>query len=81
MQDFAGRRTRLALLTLLLLPLLHIDIVPLRCTEVDLSRTPDLDAARSEHHLAPVCQPADDARDGEQNGEEVKREAYIRVKR
>jgi len=61
-------------LLLALAPLPHADIVPRALADVHLPRAPDLDRA-GEHHLAPVGEPADDARDGKQDGEEVGWEA------
>lgn len=45
-----------------------------------LSRAPDFDTALLQHHLAPVCEPADDARNDEKHGEEVKGEAWNALK-
>lgn len=55
----------------LLLPPLDPLIRPLSLADIDLPGTPDLDAAFLEHQLAPVREPADDAGDGKEDGEEV----------
>jgi hypothetical protein len=55
----------------LLLPLLNLDIIALPLSDVELTRAPDLDSILLQHELAPVGQPADYARDGEEDGEVV----------
>jgi hypothetical protein len=40
--------------------------------------SPDLQSSLGEHHLTPMSEPSDDSRDGEQDDEEIGREALER---
>lgn len=47
-----------------------------RVAQTYLTRAPDLDPAVLQHHLTPMCQPADHARYDKKHGEEVHRESW-----
>lgn len=46
---------------------LKVDVVSSRGSNVELPRSPDLEASRSEHHLPPVSEPANDSGNGEED--------------
>lgn len=55
------------------LSLPDIDVLPLTGAHVQLTGPPDLDTARLEHLLPPVCKPTDASGNGEQDWVEAER--------
>lgn len=59
-------------------PVLKVNVVSNGRPNVKLPRTPDLEASRSEHHLSPVGEPADDSRNGKEDTVGTENSAWVK---
>lgn len=72
------RRMRLRVGLDLIGAVLKVDVISSRGSNVELPRSPDLEASRSEHHLSPVGEPADDSGNGKKDTVDTENGAWVR---